>query len=139
MVAEALCLLFFSEDGPFYRVVSSVVTKFCLSPARDKSTIYVEDGKIKLRPELLEGEGLRSGLVERILKLCGKSTKGITILVDDAQNNETPFIRQFVSLVVEHCPSVESFNSQSVHDFSPSTLHLLYFPSSLHMCGRLCF
>ena len=95
----------FSEDGPFYSAVSSVVTKVRLSPVREPSNIFY--GAITIGPELFEAEERKNRLVERILKVCGKSTKGIWLVVDDSQKNENRFIRQFVYLVLQHCTAVE--------------------------------
>ncbi len=102
----------FSEDSPFCNVVSSVLTKVSLSQVRDSTHVSTEIGWITIGPELLEGEELRTGLFERILKVCGESTKELLLAVADPdpereENKENGFIRQFVSLVIQYCPAVE--------------------------------
>ncbi len=109
----------FSEDCPFYSARSSVITKVCFSLVRDSTNMHVLDRQIKIGPELLEGEEMKSGLIHRILKVCGESTKEIWLVLDDAnsldgENYGNRLIRQFVALVVEYCPAVESFKS-TVH------------------------
>ncbi len=123
----------FSEDGPFCNVASSVATKVCLYPERDSTDVSIKYGWIDIGPELFEGAERKSGLVERILRVCGESTKEIVVAVDDAQllhrgNGESGFIRQFESLVVQHCPAVErlEFDLAFLNEETVSTLLAAY-------------
>ncbi len=105
--------LLLSEDGPFRNVVSSVVTRVFWSLGRNSTNISIEAGSVHIGPELFEGEERGRGLVERVLKACGESTKKIWVVFAGAHSlhggsNENEFIQRFASLAVQYCPAVES-------------------------------
>ncbi len=104
--------LLLSEDGPFCDVICSMLTSITLDLEPDSTNVSIKDGSIDIGPELFEGEELERGLVERVLKACGESTKEIVLAGDDAQlqHRETGvigLIPQFESLVIQYCPAVE--------------------------------
>ncbi len=110
--SSLLCLLL-SEDGLFCDVISSLVTRVTLSLIRDSTNISFKYREITIGPELFENEEMDEGLAQRLLKVCGESTKEIVFDVRsyDALHREDDgnrVIQQFVSLVIQYCPAVDS-------------------------------
>ncbi len=132
----------FSEYGPFYNLVSSLSTSITLDTERnstDVSIIFTDCG-ISIGPELFEGEELRGGLVERVLKACGESTKEIVVAVDDPrllnkETGENGFIRQFESLLIQYCPAVERLEFGTA--FLKEETYSLYLRHTVRNCVRL--
>ncbi len=128
----------FSENGPFCKALSSVLTKVTLSSIRNSTNVSVDGGWVNIGPEILEGEELGRGVIERVLRACGESMKEIVLAVDDVhplliENGEYRIIQQFVSLVIQYCPAVESLEFDL--PFSGEDVIFVLFAK---YCSQLC-
>ena len=105
-----------SDNSPFREAVSQLsLSKVELGKVADVSGMWMDNGTVEIGPELFEDEGLKPGVPEQLLKLCGKSVKVASIFLDakDLPPIETSVdgvLEKFATLIKMCCPNVENLS-----------------------------
>ena len=109
----AYLYLLLSEDGPFYDVASSLLTRVSFTHVHGSTNVMIRGGQVEIGPELFENEEVEQGLAEKLLKMCGESAKVISLTTYegtslDSENDGSGLVGQFISLVIQYCTAVDS-------------------------------
>lgn len=111
-----LLSVLFSEDGPFSDLVSTMLSMVSVDSIFDATYFSPNLKSIVIGSEVFETKKL----AERILKVCGKSTKEIKFSKIYEGNSKSVKLKEkktaemFVSLVLAHYPHVEKIIFESV-------------------------
>ena len=102
-----------SDDCPFRDGVSQLrLTEVELGRDCDTSCLWMDNGVFVIGPELFENEGQEFGIPERILQLCGKSVKVVSIRINSRylpakDSGYNGVAEKFVTLVNKYCANIE--------------------------------